>query len=295
MAIITPASALASSTFSVTPAFQSASLDASPSVHLTITLSNETPKDQNFRLSVADFGSLNESGGVAFLGEGSSQLDHRYGLASWLQLNQNVIFVAAGKSAEIGVTVENRESLAPGGHYGAVLATAVTDTGVPQPLVAQVGVKAVLSSLILLTKTGGALPQLTLVSETSHHSAAQLPGSVVQRFQNPGNVHVVPRGVIQIIDPAGRIVASGALNESSSFILPESYRKLPVTLSNLAKPWYPGRYVMKTVYRFDGTDATKTYWETFWYIGSAAVIVSWIIIATLFAFGAGWGIRKWRK
>jgi hypothetical protein len=288
-----PLYAKATSDFTITPAFQTANLDASGGTRLTIEIANATPADQSFKLSVADFGSLNESGGVAFLGAPASELDHRYGLVSWLQLSQNVVFVKAGGTAEIGATVENRASLAPGGHYGAVLATAITDTGAVKPLAAQVGLKAVLSSLILLTKSGGALPQLKLLSETYHRTAAGLPTVLDQRFQNQGNVHVVPRGIVEIRDPAGRVVRRGILNEDSSVVLPESFRRISVGLQSMGKPWLPGRYSITTMYRFDGTDTTKVFQDSTWYAGDLVVIMSWIVL-TLVVAAIGWRLLRKR-
>ena len=283
----------AASEFTITPAFQNASVNKDPNVSLSIELANNTTHDQSFALSVADFGALNESGGVAFLGTTPNELDRPYGLVSWLQLDRNVVFVAAGQTSSIGVTVDNRDSLGPGGHYGAVLATAITDTGKAQSVVPQVGLHAVLSSLILLTKTGGAEPDLKLVSEDFSHSPAKLPGTITQRFQDAGNVHVVPRGIVTVRDPAGRVIKTGALNENSVFILPESFRRISVDLTSMGHAWLPGRYSITTQYRYDGTETTKTYSDSVWYVGAAAVWSAWLILVGGIIF-AGWWFW-WRR
>jgi hypothetical protein len=285
--------ARADSVFTVTPAFQDATVSGTTSVDLSIQLSNHTPADQSFALSVADFGSLNESGGVAFLGTTPNELDRPYGLVSWLQLDRNVAFVPAGGTVTIGVTVENRDSLSPGGHYGAVLATAVTDTGTPQNVGTQIGLHEVLSSLILVTKTGGALPDLKLVSESFQRSPLTLPNTLLQRFQDAGNQHVVPRGTVEIRDPLGRLVKSGALNENSFFILPESFRQIPVDLITVGHSWLPGRYTITTEYRYDGTEATKTFKDSVWYVGAAAVLVAWITLGVVILGAGGWW--WWRR
>jgi hypothetical protein len=68
----------------VSPAFQSVSVAADvPSVQYEVQLINRNPVDQNFRLSRVDFKALDEQGGVAFLGTSTSELEHKYGLASW--------------------------------------------------------------------------------------------------------------------------------------------------------------------------------------------------------------------
>jgi hypothetical protein len=117
------------------------------------------------------------------------------------------------------VTIDNSSSLTPGGHYGAILATAQT-APTDKPMQARVGVLAVLSSLILLVKDGGPPPNLDLKSQTISGRGLQLPSQVDQQFVNAGDVHVVPRGVVQVIDPAGHVVERGALNVNSGIILP---------------------------------------------------------------------------
>ena len=67
-----------------------------------------------------DFGSLDASGGVAFLGA-SDNLAHKYALASWMRPEKDAVFLDAGETETLKIVIENRESLSPGGHYGAVL------------------------------------------------------------------------------------------------------------------------------------------------------------------------------
>jgi hypothetical protein len=277
--------------FVVTPAFQDVDIRADqPRVEYSLQLANQTPHDQNFRLSAIDFGSLDEQGGVAFLGQPANELDHRYGLASWMILENDTVFVPAGGSQEITVTIDNRASLAPGGHYGALLATAVTDTG--QPItVPQVGIKEVLSSLVLATKEGGLEENLKMVSQSANGNASTLPSTIEHRFQNTGNVQLVPRGVVEVIDPLGRAVERGVIDEDSGEILPESFRRYKTSLIPLATAWLPGRYRIVSNYRYDGTDTLKTLTTTTWYAG---LVIVWIVglIALTAIIGLGWWLRR---
>ncbi|MDB5178122.1 MAG: era [Patescibacteria group bacterium] len=277
--------------FVVSPAFQEVRVPADKAeVPYALQITNRNAADQNFRLSVVDFGALDEEGGVAFLGTPSSELEHKYGLASWVRLEKDALFVPAGKSVKLDITIMNRASLAPGGHYGAVLATAVTDTG--QAVENSVGVKQVVSSLVLAVKDGGADPKLKLVGQTSDAAFWHLPSRVEQRYQNLGNVHVAPRGVVAVQDPAGRVVARVAINEGSGAILPESFRRYKATLMPVAAAWMPGRYRIVSTYRYDGTDKTLVYTTMFWYVGA---VVVWLVgLLALAAAGLlGWWL--WRR
>jgi hypothetical protein len=273
--------------FVASPALQEVQVRADvPRVEYGLQISNRSNKDQNFRLSVVDFGSLDEEGGVAFLGTPTSELDHKYGLASWMILEKDAVFIPAGKSQQLVITIDNRPSLAPGGHYGAILATAVDEFG--RPAGDRVGVKQVLSSLVLATKEGGANHDLNMVTQTSNAGWVRLPTAVVQRFQNAGNVHVTPRGTVAVKDAAGRVVARGAMNEESAVILPESFRRYKTPLARVGTAWLPGQYRLVTTYRYDGTDQTKSATTSFWYAG---LVIVWL--AGLGALAAVGGLAWW--
>lgn len=286
--------ASASHGFVISPAFQDVVIqDQQVRSQYELTLTNQGGADQLFRLSAVDFGSLDEAGGVAFLGTPANELEHKYGLALWMKLDKDTVLVPAGKSLRMTVGIENRPSLAPGGHYGAVLATAVTDAGsaASEP---RVGVKQVLSSLVLVTKQGGARTNLDLVLQTSKQSWWRLPGWVEHRFENTGNVHVVPRGTVEVRDPGGQVVARGALNEESGVILPESFRRYKAGLTSVANAWRPGQYALVTAYRYDGTQETKTVTTNFWYAGA---LIVWLVgLGTLAAVASlGWWLWLWPR
>jgi len=290
-AVTCGAEAASSRGFVISPAFAQLEVRTSQSqVLYALSLRNLTAVDQSFRLSVVDFGSLDEEGGVAFLGQPATEMEHRYGLASWMTLERELVFIPAGEAVQVKATIENKQSLAPGGHYGAILATAVTDTGqaATDP---RVGIKQVLSSLVLVAKEGGAVPVLKLASQ--HHDGGWwlLPRMVDHRFQNAGNVHLVPRGTVEVKSPVGAVVKRGALNEASSVILPESFRRYKTPLLAVASALFPGWYTVVTKYRYDGTEQTKTLVSSFWYAGT---IVGWavILVVMLAVFGGVWGWRR---
>lgn len=287
-----PSAHAAGSGITFSPAFTDLAVQGGQSkVSYQLKLYNRQANDQNFRMSVVDFGSLDEAGGVAFLGQPTSELEHRYGLASWMTPEKTAVFVPAGGMTELTMTIENRSSLAPGGHYGAVLATAVTDTG--DPVVdPKVGVKQVVSSLVLVTKDGGAEKDLKLVSQHPNGSWGQLPSVIELRFQNTGNVHVVPRGVTELRDATGRVVKRAALNEDSTYLLPESFRRYKTELMAIDTAWLPGWYSLITTYRIDGQDATKVLTSTVWYAGE---LIVWLVSLIAAACIGGWSWWFWRR
>ncbi len=121
-----------------------------------------------------------------------------------------------------------------------------------------------------------------------------LPKSVEHRFQNTGNLHLVPRGIVEVHDPAGRVIERGSIDEDSSPILPESFRRYATKLMPMATGWLPGRYKVLTQYRYDGIDTTTDYTTYFWYMGQALTWLLGSVLAILMAGIIYWIIRRKR-
>lgn len=161
------------------------------------------------------------------------------------------------------VRIENRESLSPGGHYGALVFKNISPSrsGVPN-----VAINQILSSLVFVKKTGGAVYGLELASVEYGNHWLGFETRVTPRFKNPGNVHVVPRGEVRVIDPLGRLTYRGVVNEGSTIILPETFRAYPLKLFAVEKAILPGYYVLELDYRYDGRDEKERWSEQFLYI-----------------------------
>lgn len=264
--------------FAVTPMIQEITLDEGErSKTSLVTVNNETEELATFELSVIDFGSLDESGGVAFLGA-TGDLEQKYALASWMQPEANEVTLGPGETRAIKVQIENRDNLSPGGHYGALIFRNVSTTRSDVPNVA---VNQVFSSLILVKKTGGAKYGLELASLSHPSPKPFFERLVTPRFRNSGNVHVVPRGEVRVTDPLGRLVYRGILNEGSTIILPETFREYPFRLFPVERAILPGYYSFDFSYRYDGRDEKESWSKRFFYfppfsgisIGGAAMML----------------------
>jgi hypothetical protein len=266
------------------------------SAQYTVMLTNNSAVSQTFRFEVKDFGSLDESGGVAFLNDATSDFEKAHGLTNWVSLDKHDATVPAGATVQIGMTIDNAQSLASGGHYAALEAeaqTAPTDAAKNS----RVGITQVLSSLLFLLKDGSAPPNLRLVDQTlGGRGALSLPVNVNERFLDDGAVHVVPRGTVTIQDPLGRQVMRGALNEDSGIILPGSFRRYQTPLVQLANAWLPGRYTATTVYRYDGTTTTQSARVSFWYAGAWWLWAVAVLLLAMLGLGVWWlvsGRPRW--
>lgn len=216
-------------------------------VRETIVLTNHTGRDLAASLRIVDFSSLNESGGVAF-GEAGTPVA-KYALANWMVLpGGNTVALPNGQSVQIPLSVVNRSDLAPGGHYGAVVATVTTPAGTGAN---NVNIKQELVSLVFVKKLGGEQYGLQLQSLAAG-ARWTLPSTVSLRFRSTGNVHVVPRGYVTVADPMGKIVAKGLINPESTLVLPGASRQFVTTLSPVGSSQIPGRYTVTAYYRYEG-------------------------------------------
>lgn len=273
----------------ISPAFQEITLgekDAKTDFFVSVTNTTETLI--TLRISVFDFGSLDESGGVAFLGA-SNDLEKKYALASWIRPEKDVFMLSPNETKKILVTIENRDALAPGGHYGALTFKTEND---PDGSVGgdAIAVNQLFTTLLFVKKIGGEIYNLELKGSEYESSSIRFQDMLRLRFQNSGNIHVVPRGVATVSDPLGRVVAKGIINEESSIILPETFRVYPVRLKTLLFSFMPGRYTMEIGYRYDGKDTFSTSALTFYYIPLPTTLggmLSFILI--------GWIVRRYRK
>lgn len=246
-----------------------------------LTLTNHMPKVQELLLSVRDFGSLNETGGLLF--EGTKDYGQKYGLASWMTLGTDTVVLQPEQSQVVPVTIQNRQTLQPGGHYGAVVATV-------NSLDPQDGNRVIINqqlvSIVLVDKVGGEKYDLRLVGIKQNGTWFHLPTKVILRFQNPGNVHVVPRGLVQLVGPTGEVISQGIINSESAFVLPETFREIPVTLGKInGSTSLPGVYRIKVNYRYDGitTIASKQYLLR--YVNAAGIAVVSIVVGVLLYYG----------
>lgn len=248
-----------------------------------VYLTNNSTSTLSFHLSVVDFGSLDETGGLVFAGSNASSLTKKYGLASWLRLAESDLSLAPGQTATVTATIVNDVNLQPGGHYAAIIASVKNQSTFAKN---QISIKQELSALILATKTGGDKYDLRLNGLHYGSNWWSLPGAVTLRFYNPGNVHVVPRGLVKLVAPNGQTVRQGAINGASSFVLPQTYRQIPVELQDVGHGgWQPGLYRFEVDYRYDGIDhyASKTFVVHFLNLSSLLLMATVLVAATWLA------------
>jgi hypothetical protein len=291
LALIVTAVLLSVPLFAVLPAYSEGGVTLAPaikevllseseqSVDFTFSLTNTSAQPLTFRLSAIDFGALDETGGVSFISKSSDGFATKYGLKQWIRLSTDSIVLQPGEKKESRAIIDNKESLSPGGHYGAILATPI-DTDLPENE-NTVAISPSLSVLIFLKKQGGENYSMGLQEPVISKFSWSLPKSLDLRFQNTGNVHVVPRGTVTIRSSRGNDVSRAIINQDSVAILPESFRSLKTELRQTSRAWLPGSYTLEASWRYDGSDEVQETVVEFYYLGNILYLGIGIICIVL--------------
>jgi hypothetical protein len=281
--VLRPPAAHAVSGLSIGPFLQEVILEkGQQEASFMVTVTNSTPTELPLRLTVVDFGAADETGGINFLST-ADDLERRYGLASWMQLEKDSLVLGPGSSQQVKVMIENRESLSPGGHYGAVVFRLDT-TAKSSEIQPKVTFTKAVSTLVLAKKLGGEKHSLTLSSATWSGPPFALPREAKLRFINNGNIHEVPRGDVTIRDTFGRTISTGRLNEASTIVLPESIRAYQVKLHEQGTLWLPGWVTVTTRYQTADTSEYTTSVSSFFIATPRTVVVAIAILVVVAAF-----------
>lgn len=261
--------------------------EAKNTADFEVKITNGSQKDVSFRIRVVDFGSLDEAGGVAFLGLSKSQVEQKYGLASWISLENDWATIPVGETKEIRGKILNRESLSPGGHYGALIFRYDDQTESNE---SKVDLNQMFASLIYVKKTGGEKYELKLNRIEIKNNFWGMPSNFGLRYQNAGNVHLVPIGKVVITDKKSTELAKGIINVDHSIVLPESFRVFKTAITQEKSFVWPGKYKLEIWSRYDGKEDFEIKKTDFVYFGweGVTLLVLFLIILLIPVF-------FWRK
>jgi hypothetical protein len=244
---------------------------------ILFTFTNRTQTVLQLELFPIDFSQTGTQGTISFLN--TSAGNYTYSLASFLSFASRDITINTGEKVDVPVTVTNRPDLRPGGHYAAVVARLKNsgDTSDETKILPSV------AGLIYLRKTGGERYNISLKDIQGFPSfiTFSIPKTVTLLFQNEGNVHLVPYGRVDVTDMTGKLVQKGIVNTPSYILLPESRRKISVSLDVVGSLLPISLQTMK-IYGHDAKyKTTYLYQNTFLYINP--MIAVGFIICIVFA------------
>lgn len=239
-----------------------------------ISVENNSGKDLTAVVRLVDFEALDDFGGVS-LGQVNAPLSS-YSLAPWMSLpGGETVFLPKGKTVTIPITIQNRDDLAPGGHYGAAILSITSDSAAEG---SKIDFKQELASLMFVKKTGGETYGLELTSMKASGLPA-VPQNVTLTFKSTGNVHAIPRGYVEVTDPGGKLVAKGIINPESTLVLPDKTRQFVTIMQSVSDTNKRGTYEITAYYRYDGQEEFS--YETITFTRGFSLIT--IIVGAVFS------------
>ncbi len=264
-----PTFAQAQPSFSVTPSLLSIDLrNESPDTE--VRYKNLSQKVIAVELSAKDFSAINDAGKVSFLGETDAK-NYHYSLSSWLQFSTQAFSLNPGEEKIIQVHIQ-KEKLPLGGHYAAILAS-FGERDISASHI--ISLRGVLSTLLFVRAGKGYEREEAKISSFSRtDSFPYFPKQLTFRFQNIGNVPLIPYGTVDIVDIFGRVVARGIVNEGSLITLPETIRRYTLSVDKKTSFLLPGMYHAKlSIHYGEGRHQLKKD-EIFFSQGS----INWVLL-----------------
>lgn len=143
----------------------------------------------------------------------------------------------------------------------------------------------------LITVTGKEIEAGNIVTLRPLQNLFEFPSQVRVRFQNSGNVDVIPYGLIEIKDPLGKTVAKTVLNSNSDIVLPETIRNFDTDIHSDKPFLLPGFYQISVNLHFGKYNQRLTKEAQFFSQGSiqpwVLALIGILIIALLLGFKKG--------
>jgi hypothetical protein len=278
---VKPSSAVSpsSSGLSVSPAITQASL-TSNQTYLTLneTVTNISPIPLVINVHPQDFGSIGGTGTINFLSSTSyNPADNPHGLQNSVQLFSQKFTLAPGASYTEQINILGTESLAPGGHYGAIEYTPTAVVGVNNT---KISTTPSVASLIFLTTAGGGTQNLHLNNILQSKLSFSLPKMTSFIMANSGNTQSTPIGYVSLSGLGHNLVAQAILNHNSLLVLPSSSILMSTSIpTHSTFLTLPGIYTLKFVYGYTGSSKLTTVSKSFLYIN--LFLIAFLIIVLI--------------
>lgn len=259
-----------------------------------VKIRNVSNSIQTFYPEIFDFKALNETGTPQFILNQEAE-NYTYSLASWVKISTEGITLKPNESAALNFTINVPKNAEPGGRYAGIL----FGTSPPQTSGTQIAISNKVGSLILVRVSGDAKESATLKEFSTESNFYEYPPvDFVVRVENTGNVHVIPKGTIEIKNLFGSVVATADVNSKNGSVLPESIRRFDKETDNLT--WKPegltiGRYTANLSLSYGQGPGKQivgslTFWIIPWKLLLVALLALIIIILVLI-----WLVKKYNR
>jgi hypothetical protein len=254
---------------------------------------NSNSYDLVVSASATDFHPSGETGNAVLEETPPADPADTHRMSGWIRLPLGAITIPRGKTADIPFSIHVPINADPGGHYAAIMVG--TAFGAKQ----QGGgssVSSKVTSLIFFRVPGEVIEEGVIRDFFAEERMVQTPdASFSLRFENKGNVHILPQGNIIITNMWGKERGKIVINEETTFgnVLPQSTRKFAFNWHGESNPLEFGRYSAEATLVY-GDDGRKSVFRTayFWVIPWKPVLLTLGGIISFFWF-ISWSLRRY--
>jgi hypothetical protein len=267
-----------------------------------ITVVNNNDYDMTLYARPVLFGPSGESGKPVFIDPPiapESQHPDDSTLAGWVTVPQRGFVIEREQTYKLPVAITVPEDAVPGGHYAAILIGNEAPEGSVEG--GTVNVTSSIASLIFLRVAGDVIEDGRIRDFFTKKSIYQDPEATLSfRFENQGNVHLLPQGNIVIYNMFGKERGFIPINHQRSdgqshygSVLPESIRKFTYTWTADAGIWDIGRYRAEITINYGKEQKQTALAKTYFYILPIVPLIEILggIIAVLLFLR--WAIRAY--
>jgi hypothetical protein len=134
------------------------------------------------------------------------------------------------------------------------------------------GLTQAISSLLFVRGANGSYTSSATINDFSLPTQrGSFPELATMRFNDTGNVELVPYGEVILSNWRGKMVAHGIVNTDSLITLPENIRNYSIPIKKQVNIIWPGYFTAKIQIHFDGQKNSITQEKKFFSLGSFSV------------------------
>ncbi len=285
------ANAQGSLTLSVSPTLFEMTASPEQTWESSVRVINANSYDINVYLDVVNFVAEGEVGQGKFEPVLDSEAEGQT-LAEWILPDSREIVIPAQMTVEIPFSISVPVNAAPGGHFAALLVGTKSINDGPRQTVVETS--QVVTSLVFLRVTGDVIEDGLIRSFRTTNYLSEKPDMNFElRFENKGNVHILPQGEIKILNMWGQERGIIPVNRQTLFgnVLPQTIRKYTFSWVGDWSLADMGRYTaVATLAYGEGQRKFASSETAFWVLPWKAVtIVLFVVVA--FLYFITWSIK----
>lgn len=278
--------------FTVTPPLFRTSVEPGRVWRSTFKISNNNEYDLDVFLTVLRFEATGEEGRAILKPVLDTDIDNT--LAGWIELPETNIAIPREESMDVEFALNVPDDAAPGGHYAAIVVGTT-----PPNTSAEGGVLQVSSNIstLLFVRVPGDVNEDGRIRDffTAESLYDTTEALFTLRFENLGNVHILPQGDITLYNMWGKVRGVIPVNQGTDFgsVLPDSIRRYEYNWKGDFNVFDIGRYRAVATVTYGETIRQNDHFETSFWVIPIKPLLSIIGALLIIVGGLVWMIRRY--